>query len=152
IVVGSASAGRLSRFVPARAMCLLAFTGCMIGMLLLAFAHDSAWQLWVWPVIIGLSYGLASASAYLTFITALRADEVATAASIGQISAPLGGAIGSAAFSGVLTAEVIRIGQTEVPAEHSFQLGWLIGAGVSVVGLLLVALIRAPESVTEETV
>lgn len=152
IVVGSASAGRLSRFVPARVMCLLAFTGCTIGMLLLAFVHDSAWQLWVWPVIIGLSYGLASASAYLTFITALRADEVATAASIGQISAPLGGAIGSAAISGVLTAEVIRIGQTEVPAEHSFQLGWLIGAGVSVVGLLLVALIRAPKSATEETV
>lgn len=148
IVVGSASAGPLSRFVPARVMCLLAFTGCTIGMLLLAFAHGAQWQMWTWPVIVGLSYGLASASAYLTFITALHADEVATAASIGQISAPLGGAIGSAGISGVLTAEVIRIGQSEVPAEHSFQLGWLIGAGLSVVGLLLVALIRAPEQKT----
>ncbi|WP_084531966.1 MFS transporter [Nocardia miyunensis] len=152
IVAGSTSAGPLSRFVPARVMCMLAFTGCAIGMLLIAFAHDSEWQLWVWPIIVGVSYGLASASAYLTFIRALHPDEVATAASIGQISAPLGGAIGSAAISAVLTSQVIKVGHSVVPTEHSFQLGWVIGAGISVVGLLLVALIRATKSPAHEAI
>lgn len=152
IVAGSASVGPLSRIVPARALCLLAFVGCGVGMLLIAFAHGSAWQLWVWPIIVGLSYGLAVASAYLTFIQALDPDEVATAASIGQISGPLGGAIGSAAISAVLTAQVVKVGHKAVPTEHSFQLGWVIGAVLSVVGLLLVALIRAPKSTAAETV
>ncbi|MFF3574254.1 MFS transporter [Nocardia jiangxiensis] len=151
IVVGSASAGPLSRFVPARVMCLLAFTGLAIGMLLIAFVHGSEWHLWMWPIIVGLSYGLSSASAYLTFIQALHPDEVATAASIGQISAPLGGAIGSAAITAVLTSQVIKVGHKAVPTEHSFQLGWVIGAVLSVVGLLLVALIRAPKSVVAES-
>ena len=150
IVIGSASAGPLSRFVPVRVMCLLAFSGCTVGLLLIAFVHDSAWQLWVWPAIVGLSYGLASAGAYQTFITALRAEDVATAASIGQISAPLGGAIGSAGITAVLTANVIVVEQEQIPTEHSFQIGWLIGAGVSVVGLLLVALIRAPRETSKE--
>ncbi|MBY8856157.1 MFS transporter [Nocardia sp. CA2R105] len=152
IVAGSASVGPLSRIVPARALCLLAFVGCGVGMLLIAFAHGSAWQLWVWPIIVGVSYGLAVASAYLTFIQALHPDEVATAASIGQISGPLGGAIGSAAISAVLTAQVIKVGHKAVPTEHSFQLGWVIGAVLSVVGLLLVALIRAPRTAAAETV
>lgn len=142
IVVGSASAGPASRVIAPRVLSLTAFTGCAVGMLLLAFLHSQAWELWAWLLIVGLSYGLSSASAYLTFIQALHQDEVATAASIGQISGPLGGAIGSASITAVLTAQVIKVGSSAIPSEHSFQLGWLIGVGVSVVGFLLVALIR----------
>ncbi|KAA9148626.1 MFS transporter [Amycolatopsis acidicola] len=150
IVVGSASVGRLSRVVAPRVICLISFTGLAVSLLLIAFLHDHAWQLWTWPILSGLSYGLTSASAYLTFITALRPHEVATAASIGQISAPLGGAIGSAGISAVLTAQVIKVGGEAVPTEHSFRLGWLIGVGVAVVGFLIVALLQ-PKKVTDES-
>ncbi|MCF8609185.1 MFS transporter [Gordonia sp. HY285] len=143
IVLGSAGAGPLSRYVPTRVISMMAFTGCTVGMLLMAFEHDQEWQIWVWSSIIGLSYGLASASAYMTFIRALRPEQVATAASMGQISAPLGGAVGSAAITGILTAQVLHIGGVSIPTQHSFQIGWLIGAGIAIVGLLLVALVRS---------
>ncbi|MEV5647083.1 MFS transporter [Nocardia sp. NPDC052254] len=151
IVVGSAVTDRLSRLVPARTVSMVAFGGFALGMLLMAVAHSAEWQLWAWPIIVGLSYGMAVASAYMTFIKALHPDQVSTAAGMGQIAGPLGSSIGSAAITGILTASVIKVGHHTVPSEHSFQLGWFIGVGIAVVGFLLVAFVRSTNVPADET-
>lgn len=142
IVVASGSAGAITRIVPPRSMCLFAFGGCVASMLALAFLHSTNWQLWTWPAVFGISYGLAVSGAYMTFIQALEVGEVATAAGIGAIAGPVGSVIGSAGITAVLTANVITVGTRAIPSERSFQVSWLIGAGAAVAGLVLVVCIR----------
>jgi MFS family permease len=148
ITVGGICAGALARRVPVRVLCLLAFGVATLSMVLLAVAHGSSWQLWTWPGLFGLSYGIGVAGAYVTFIGALRPEQVSTAAGIGQTAGPIGAAVSGAGISAVLTAQVILVGSVAVPTEHSFQLGWWIGAGLAVIGGLCALGIR-PQPVSE---
>ncbi|MPY56508.1 MFS transporter [Streptomyces spongiae] len=149
ITVGGVCAGALARRVPVRVLCLVAFGVATLSMVLLAVAHGSSWQLWVWPGLFGLSYGIGVAGAYVTFMGALRPEQVSTAAGIGQTAGPIGAAVSGAGITAVLTAQVVVVGQAAIPTEHSFQLGWWIGAGLAVAGGLCALGIR-PQPASEQ--
>ncbi|MGW6157658.1 MFS transporter [Streptomyces sp. NPDC055144] len=138
ITVAGAATGVLSRRVAPRVLCAMAFAIITTDMLLLVFLHGSAWQLWAWPGMFGIGYGLASASAYEIFMKALRPEQVSTAAGIGQVAGAVGSALASAGITAVLTSQEITVGTRPVPNLHSFQLGWLSGAALAVVGVVVV--------------
>ncbi|GAB3980834.1 MFS transporter [Actinoallomurus acanthiterrae] len=146
IAAGGIVSGAVARWVPARALGLLSFVVAILSMVLLAVAHGAEWQLWVWPALFGVSYGMGVACAYMTFIGALRPEQVATAAAIGQTAGPIGAAVASAGITAILTAHVIKAGPIAVPTEHSFQTGWWIGAGIAVLGAVCALAIRGPRT------
>jgi hypothetical protein len=145
IAAAGIAAGAVVRWVPVRVLCLVAFAVATLCMVLLAVAHGSEWELWTWPALFGMSYGMGVACAYMTFIGALRADQVATAAAIGQTAGPIGASVASAGITAVLTAHVIKLGPVAVPTEHSFQVGWWIGAGIALLGAACALAIRSPQ-------
>ncbi|MFD0688620.1 MFS transporter [Actinomadura fibrosa] len=142
ITVAGAAGGALNKVVSSRALALAAFACAALCMALLAVAHGAEWQLWVWPAVFGACYGTGVAAAYMTFIKALPPEHSATSAGIGQVAGTVGASTAGAGVTAVLTADVVQVGAGSVPTESSFELGWWIGAGIAVLGGLLVLAIR----------
>ena len=146
-----AIAGILSRWVSSRTLCLIGFTCALVSMMLLAFAHDHAWQLWTWPAIYAISYGLCVPAAYDTFMNSAKPDQASTVAAIGQTSGLVGASIAGAAITAILTAHVIVVDTVTIPAERSLEIGWWLGAGMAIVGIVAALSIRRPARTTATT-
>lgn len=104
--LGAASATRLARFVPERAVISLGLICCAIGLALVAAAAPSSilWQFLAGYTVIIFSAGLTATMANSLVIGHSTADRVGAAAGISESSNQLGTAAGIAVLGGLSTA------------------------------------------------
>lgn len=151
IAASGTAAGYLNRWLSSRSLCLIGFGFAVLSMFLLAVAHDHTWQLWVWPALYAISYGLCVTGGYETFLRSARQDQAASVAAIGQTSGLVGASIAGAAITAVLTSDVVVVGDIAVPTIDSLTLGWWLGVAMAIAGMLVTLAIRRKRTVAAES-
>lgn len=124
------AAGRFTRRVGGK---VLVIVGCLIGvasMSLLAFAHDHRWELYLSTAIMGIGFGLAFAAMSNLIVAAVPAEQTGVASGMNANIRTIGGSIGAALMSSIVTA---RLGAGGLPKEVGYTIGFAMLAGALVI-------------------
>ncbi|MEV7816127.1 MFS transporter [Streptomyces flaveolus] len=117
--------------------------GCVIAvgaMCWLAFAHADKWELYVGTGVLGVGFGLAFATMSSLIVSAVPASQTGVASGMNANIRTIGGAIGAALMSSVVTAD---LGPGGLPAESGYTHGFALLAGALAVAAVGAAVIPA---------
>ena len=115
---------------------ILVTAGCAIGvgsMLILAFANDHKWELYLSTAIMGAGFGLAFAAMSGLIVSAVPPEQTGVASGMNANIRTIGGSIGAALMASIVTAHVSSVG---LPTKSGYTAGFAMLAG----GLALAAL------------
>jgi EmrB/QacA subfamily drug resistance transporter len=118
--------GRLTKRIGGRVVVAL---GCLIGvaaMLMLAFAHDQKWELFLATAILGAGFGLAFAAVSALVAVTVPPSHTGVASGMNANIRTIGGSIGSALMASIVTA---HIGSTGLPKASGYTTGFAMLAG-----------------------
>ena len=130
-VVGQYS-GRLTTRYGGR---MLIITGSLIGavaMAMIAFAHDSRWEIYLASAVLGVGVGLAFTAMSALIVLAVPADQTGVASGMNANIRTIGGSIGAAMMASIVTFQLEPSG---LPKES----GYVIGFATLAAGLVLAA-------------
>ena len=120
--VAGVVAGRLQAVFSAKAQLATGATFNVVAAALLALAHDTRWQVAIAGGLFGLGIGLAFASMANLIVASVPASQTGVATGMNANIRTIGGAIGAAVVSGVITANPQANG---LPREAGFTTGFL---------------------------
>jgi EmrB/QacA subfamily drug resistance transporter len=126
-------AGRFARRVGGKIVVIL---GCAIGvvaMAMLAFAHDSKWELYVAAAIMGVGFGLAFAAMSSLIVSAVPSEQTGVASGMNANIRTIGGSVGAALMASIVTS---RLGAGGLPKEAGYTIGFTMLAGALVVAAI----------------
>jgi predicted MFS family arabinose efflux permease len=130
-VVGQCS-GRLTKRFGGR---LLVVVGSLIGaasMALIAFAHDSRWEIYLASALLGVGIGLAFTAMAALIVAAVPPEQTGAASGMNANIRTIGGSIGAALMASIVTSQLEPSG---LPKESGYVIGFATLAG----GLVLAA-------------
>ncbi len=125
--------GRLTRRLGGK---VLVISGCLIGataMLILAFAHQHVWQIYLSNALMGVGFGLAFAAMSALIVAAVPPSQTGVASGMNANIRTIGGSIGAAVMASIVTSQLAPTG---LPKES----GYTTGFAVMACGLVLAAL------------
>ncbi|MFB9234113.1 MFS transporter [Plantactinospora siamensis] len=134
-------AGRLEHRFGPRAQLITGAAFNLLASALLVVAHDTRWQIGVAGGLVGLGIGLAFASMANLIVANVSARETGAATGMNANIRTIGGAMGAAVVSGVITAHPQANG---LPREAGFTLGFVVLAGLALAAVL--AALTVPSS------
>jgi EmrB/QacA subfamily drug resistance transporter len=145
LVVGSFT-GRLERRFGSKPPLLAGAVLAFCSFVVLAFAHDEQWQVYVAGVLLGSGVGLAFAAMANLIIENVGPAETGVATGMNTVTRTVGGSFGGAATASLLAGTVVA--GVDVPTEHGYTAAFALCAAVLLVGLLVGLLIpqRRPEA------
>jgi EmrB/QacA subfamily drug resistance transporter len=126
-------AGRLTRRLGGK---VLVVSGCLIGfvaMVILAFAHDQEWEVYLSNALMGIGFGLAFSAMSALVVASVPVEQTGVASGMNANIRTIGGSIGSAVMAGIVTS---HLGPSGLPKES----GYTIGFATMACGLVLAAL------------
>jgi MFS family permease len=126
-------AGRFARRVGGKIVVIL---GCAIGvvaMAMLAFAHDSKWELYVAAAIMGIGFGLAFAAMSSLIVSAVPSEQTGVASGMNANIRTIGGSVGAALMASIVTS---RLGAAGLPKEAGYTIGFTMLAGALIVAAI----------------
>ncbi|WP_448463062.1 MFS transporter [Mycolicibacterium sp. XJ870] len=136
-VVALISGRFIDRFGARRVLVVAALAG-IAGFVMLAVAHDRAWQVIVAGVLanayISLGYGALPA----LVVSEVDADQTGVATSMNAIARTIGSSTAAALVA-------VLLGHSVVPAEASFVMIFVAGAVTAGLAMALIAVSRAPD-------
>jgi MFS family permease len=104
----------------------------------LATSHDHIWQVCVFVGLYGVGFGLAFAATASLIVDAVPASQTGVASGMNANIRTVGGAIGSALATSIVTASVLRSGiPTSAGYEHAFYLMAVACLLAAAAGLLI---------------
>ncbi|WP_198667337.1 MFS transporter [Glycomyces dulcitolivorans] len=139
MVVFAPLSGVLDRFLGARLPLALGTVLAAASFVLLAVAHEAAWQVLIGVTLMGVGIGLASAAMTNAILANVAPTQTSAATSLNTLARTVGGSIGTAVIAAVLSADT---GQ-QVPAESGFTVSFWICAGILAVAFFAVLLLPA---------
>jgi MFS family permease len=125
--------GRLTSRFGARALIV---AGSLIGgasMAMVAFAHDSTWQIYLASAVMGVGIGLAFSAMSALIVAAVPAEQTGVASGMNANIRTIGGSIGSALMASIVTA---RLQGDGLPKESGYVIGFTVLALVLVAAAL----------------
>jgi EmrB/QacA subfamily drug resistance transporter len=143
-------AGRFARRVGGKAVVIL---GCSIGvvaMAMLAFAHDSKWELYLAAAIMGVGFGLAFAAMSSLIVSAVPSEQTGVASGMNANIRTIGGSVGAALMASIVTS---RLGAGGLPKEAGYTIGFAMLAGaliVAAVAALFIPSHHVPQSLPDD--
>ena len=102
-------------------------------MLILAFAHHHAWEIYSSSAVMGIGFGLAFSAMSALVVAAVPASQTGVASGMNANIRTIGGSIGSAVMASIVTSQLVVSG---LPKESGYTTGFAVMAG----GLALAAL------------
>jgi EmrB/QacA subfamily drug resistance transporter len=123
-------AGRFARRVGGKTVVIL---GCSIGVVamgMLAFAHDSKWELYLAAAIMGIGFGLAFAAMSSLIVSAVPSEQTGVASGMNANIRTIGGSVGAALMASIVTS---RLGAGGLPKEAGYTIGFTMLAGALIV-------------------
>jgi EmrB/QacA subfamily drug resistance transporter len=145
LVTGPIS-GRLSATVGSKIPLLLGALVSCIAFLVLTFAHDSGWQIYLAMLLMGVGIGFAFASMANLIVESVPAHQTGVATGMNTIVRTIGGAIGAQVSAGILTATLAASGQ---PTERGFTIAFAASAVALAIGFVVALRVPAPAAVGE---
>jgi MFS family permease len=100
-------------------------------MAMIAFAHDSTWEIYVASGVMGVGIGLAFSAMSALIVAAVPAEQTGVASGMNANIRTIGGSIGSALMASIVTAQLQRDG---LPKESGYVVGFVVLALVLVAG------------------
>lgn len=134
--VASRTFGLLRRRIDTTVLLPLGGVFFTVALLLLAFAHDSLWELVLGLLLCGFGTGLTFGAMPLLISRRVHALQVGSALGFNQVLRTAGNSIGSAIPAAVLAATATAIG---TPSGSGISLVFAIGAGIGIGITLLIA-------------
>jgi EmrB/QacA subfamily drug resistance transporter len=145
--VAGVLAGRLAAKVGSKTLLVVGAALMAVGMLGLAYAHDSLALVVAESVVLGLAFGGAFAAMSNLVVDAVPQTQTGVASGMNANIRTVGGAIGSAVLASVVTA---NLEPTGLPVESGYSHGFLVLALTSAAAALVavfVPVLRAPTHV-----
>ena len=134
-------AGRLTKWVGAKALIVVGSVVGMASMALLAFAHHDKWELYLATAVMGIGVGLAFSAMSALIVAAVPPEQTGVASGMNANIRTIGGSIGAALMASIVTA---RLGPQGLPKESGYTGGFAMLAGclllAALAGLLIPAL------------
>ncbi|MGP4012953.1 MFS transporter [Streptomyces sp. 4N124] len=151
--VGGLASGPLARRMPAKLLLVLGTLPTIVGFLLLALVHSSAWLVSLAAAIAGLGFGIGLSALSAAVVHAVPVEHTGAATGMNANIRTIGGAVGAAAVAAILASHTTTGGS---PSEDGFTTAFLLLALAGVVGLISCLLIPTgpggvgPEEATAE--
>lgn len=136
--VGGAYAMTLARRLGAKHVVVYAALIGVVGMAMLGLWHDEMWQVSFANALTGFSTGLAYACMATVIVDVVRADQTGVATGMNANIRTIGGAIGSAVMSSIVTASYLTNG---FPKESGYTIGFMVLAGALLVAAIVAMMI-----------
>jgi EmrB/QacA subfamily drug resistance transporter len=131
-------AGRMAKAIGAKTVVII---GCLIGivsMLLLAFAHEEKWELYLATAVMGAGFGLVFAAMSSLIVSAVPQEQTGVASGMNANIRTIGGSIGAALVASIITSDT---GAGGLPAESGYTHGFALLAAALVAAALAATLI-----------
>ncbi|MEH0845542.1 MFS transporter [Micromonospora sp. CPCC 205711] len=134
-------AGRLEAGFSPKAQLATGAAFNVLAAAMLTVAHDTRWEVGIAGALVGLGIGLAFASMANLIVGNVPAGQTGVATGMNANIRTIGGAIGAAVVSGVITAHPQANG---LPREAGFTLGFLVLTGLALAALLAALVVPSP--------
>lgn len=131
-------AARLASTIGPKTVVVAGSALAAVALVLQALWHDAIWHMLVSNALVGLGMGVAFACLASLVVAAVPADQTGVASGMNANIRTIGGAIGSAAMGGIVTAHVTASG---LPTEAGYTIGFLALAGAFTVAAIAALLI-----------
>jgi EmrB/QacA subfamily drug resistance transporter len=128
--------GRLVARVGSKSVLIAGSAITAVPMALFAFAHDQSWEIYLSSALIGIGLGLAFSSMSNLIVESVPGHQTGIASGMNANIRTIGGSIGAAVMSSIVTAKVSAQG---LPAESGYTHGFTF--------LLVVAVLAAGAAV-----
>ncbi|NHC45824.1 MFS transporter [Motilibacter aurantiacus] len=140
------ASGRLVARHGAKAVVLAGSCVAVVPFLLMAFAHDTVWQLCLATAVLGVGFGLAFSAMSALIVDAVPPEQTGVASGMNANIRTIGGSVGAAVMSGIVTAGASSEG---LPAESGYTWGFAALAGAAALAALAALLVpRARRTVS----
>jgi MFS family permease len=113
----------------------------------LAFAHDATWEIYIASACLGVGLGLAFSAMSNLIVLAVPPAQTGVASGMNANIRTIGGAVGAGVMSSIVTSTLLRSG---LPAESGYAHGFLFLAVITMFAVVAAALI--PTAVPDEQV
>jgi MFS family permease len=134
-------AGRLESRFNAKAQLATGAAFNLLASAMLTEMHDTRWEIGIAGGLVGLGIGLAFASMANLIVGSVPARQTGVATGMNANIRTIGGAIGAAVVSGVITAHPQANG---LPRESGFTLGFLVLTGLALTAVLAALAVPSP--------
>lgn len=139
MVVFAPLSGVLDRYFGAKLPLVLGTVMAATSFVLLAVAHNAAWQVLTAVTLMGVGLGLASAAMTNAILANVPPTQTSVATGLNTLARTIGGSIGTAILAAVLAATTTR----HTPTDAGFTTNFWICASVLAIALLAVLLLPA---------
>jgi MFS family permease len=134
--VAGVFSGRLVASVGSKSVLIAGSAITAVPMALFAFAHDQSWEIYLSSALLGIGLGLAFSSMSNLIVESVPGHQTGIASGMNANIRTIGGSIGAAVMSSIVTAKVSAQG---LPAESGYTHGFTF--------LLVVAVLAAGAAV-----
>ncbi|HVA02524.1 MAG TPA: MFS transporter [Acidimicrobiales bacterium] len=124
--------GRIARAIGSKAAVIIGSLVSTGAYLTLAFAHTEAWEIYVASTMLGVGLGLAFSAMSNLIVQAVPAEQTGVASGMNANIRTIGGALGAAVMSSIVTSELAR-GR---PLATGYTKGFAFLAGMTVVAVV----------------
>lgn len=138
--------GRLSARFGAKLVLLAGAAISAVAYLMLAFAHQQKWEVYLASAIIGVALGLGFSALSNLIVIAVPSEQTGVATGMNANIRTIGGSIGAAVTASIVTSGVAA---GALPPESGYTRAFAVLAGVSILATLSVLLIPAKQRVTD---
>ncbi|RZS91075.1 EmrB/QacA subfamily drug resistance transporter [Motilibacter rhizosphaerae] len=146
-IVGIASGPLAARF-GAKALVVVGPAVAVVTFVLLAFAHDSVWQVCVATGVMGVGFGFAFSAMSSLIVEAVPAEQTGVASGMNANIRTIGGSIGAALMASIVTSGARPDG---LPREAGYTHGFAVLGVVTLAAAVAALLIpRTRPAVVEE--
>ena len=133
-----AVSSKLSERIGAKLVLLCGAAISAVGYLMLAFAHQEKWEIYVASAVIGVALGLGFSAMSNLIVVAVPTSQTGVATGMNANIRTIGGSIGAAVTASIVTSGVVA---GALPPESGYTRGFGVLAAVSVLATLSVLLI-----------
>lgn len=133
-------AGKLANVVGSKAILIVGALVSVPPYVLLAFAHDQRWEIYLASLLLGAGIGAAFAAMSTLIVEAVPANQTGVASGMNANIRTIGGSIGSAVVGSLVTAQLAANG---LPHESGYRNGFAVLGVVAVAATLAGFLIPA---------
>jgi EmrB/QacA subfamily drug resistance transporter len=135
---GGLFTGRIAVGIGSKAAVFLGSIAACGSYLMLAFAHDHSWEIYVASTLLGVGLGLAYSAMSALIVEAVPVSQTGVASGMNANIRTIGGAIGASVMASIVTAKLLGSG---LPAESGYTRGFAFLAAITVVAAAAALLI-----------
>jgi EmrB/QacA subfamily drug resistance transporter len=125
--------GRIAAAIGSKSAVIIGSVFSTVAYLILAFAHTQEWELYLASTLLGVGLGLAFSAMSNLIVQAVPAEQTGVASGMNANIRTIGGAIGAAVTSSIVTSRLIAHGH---PADSGYTKGFAFLAAMTVIAII----------------